>query len=317
MYQRYLNNIGLAIAVVVATAVSSLAADDFGKGSINWTDGYVEAVGYGTVQPTGNRGKDRINARRAAEVTAQRALLETIKGVRIDSMTTVENSMLKEDHIKTRVDGIVKGAQTLEEKVEWEGNSPVFMVKMRICMNGGLAGCKGDSLVNVLSLEKREDPPSVPKNMLISFAPGKQEHVPPAVKPAVDTAPPVASRPAFVCDLTKPVTGIVLTLEGRYFERSLLPVVVTNMNGEMVTVYSAKVVKPSVIRTYGAVRYSETTDNAVKISHLGGNVLVLPVADITKDNLIIISAQDAETIKQTLAHGNNYLGEAKVVIAVK
>jgi hypothetical protein len=316
MYHRYLIKITLAAAVVAATVASSLAADDFGKGSINWTDGYIEAIGYGTAQPTGNKGKDRINARRAAEVTVQRTLLETIKGVRIDSATTVENSMLKEDVIKTRVDGIVKGAQTIEEKLEWEGNSPVFMVKMRICLNGGVAECKGSSLVNVLNLEKREDQPSIPKTMLSTMVLNDKDRASP-VKPPAATAPQSGANRHFACDLTKPVTGIVLTLEGRYFERSLLPVVVTKMNDDMVTVYSAKIVKPSVIRTYGAVRYAETIDNAVKISHLGGNVLVVQVADISKDNQIIISAQDAATIKETLAHGNDYLGEAKVVITVR
>ena len=315
MYQRYLTKIAFAVVVVVVTVATSPAADDFGKGSINWMDGYIEAVGYGSAQPTGNKGKDRINARRAAEVTAQRTLLETIKGVKIDSMTTVENSMLTEDVIKTRVDGIVKGAQTIEERVEWEGNSPVFMVKMRICMNGGIAECKGTPLVNALNLEKRDDPPSVPKTRLITIVTVKQEHLPPVAKPPSDTPPPTGTSRPFVCDLTKPVTGIVLTLEGRSFERSLLPVVVTRMNDEMVTVYSAKIVKPSVIRTFGAVRYAETVDNATKISHLGGNVLVVPVADITKDNLILISSQDAATIKETLAHGNNYLEDAKVVIS--
>lgn len=315
MRHHNLINFILTCAVIVATAVSTLAADDFGKGAINWTDGYIDAVGYGTAQPTGHKGKDRINARRVAEVVAQRTLLETIKGVRIDSMTTVENSMLSEDVIKSRVEGIIKGAQTIEEKIEWEGNSPVFMVRMRICLNGGLIECKGNSLVSALNLEKREDPPFVPKTRLNRIVPGDQHRLP--AKPSSDTEVQSGSGRSYARDLTKPVTGMVLTLEGRYFERSLLPVVVTKMNDEMVTVYSAKIVKPSVIRTFGAVRYAETVDNAVKISHLGGNVLVVPVADITKDNLIIISAQDAATIKETLAHGNNYLGDAKVVITVR
>lgn len=310
--------IAFALSTISLFPASTFAADDFSKGTIRWNEGYVDAVGYGTANPSGQKGKDRLNARRAAEVTAQRALLETIKGVRIDSMTTVENSMLKEDFIKTRVEGIVKGAQTTEEKLEWEGDSPVYMVKMRVCLNGGMTECMGASLVNALNLEKREESPNVPKTILINTTPIKAEPAKTVVKPVAEPAPPaVVNRPSFVCDLTKPVTGIILSLDGRFFERSLLPVVLTKVNDEMVTVYSAKIVKPSVIRNYGAVRYAESVDNAVKITHLGGNVLVVPVADITKDNLIIISSQDAATIKETLAHGNDYLSDAKVVISVK
>ena len=135
--------------VSLSAAGSALSADNIGKGAINWMDGYIDAVGYGTAQPSGNKGKDRIKARRAAEVTAQRALLETIKGVRVDSVTTVENSMLSQDIIKTRVDGVIKGAQIVDEKLEWEGNSPVVTITMRICMNGGLLACTGLSLIHI------------------------------------------------------------------------------------------------------------------------------------------------------------------------
>lgn len=297
------------------------AGDDGGKGAINWTEGFVEATGYGTAHASGNKGKDRINARRAAEASAQRALLETIKGVRIDSMTTVENSMLKEDHIKTRVDGIIKGAQTVEDKVEWEGNSPVAMIKMRVCLNGGMSECKGTPLINALDLEKKPEPAFVPqRTLMVAPAPAPERAVVRAAEPPapVPAAAPAPAPRAFVCDLTKPVTGVVFSLEGRYFEKALLPVVVTQSSTDgMVTVYSAKVVKPSVIRTYGAVRYSETVDNAVKVSQLGGNILVVPVADITKENMIVINPRDAATIKETLAHGNDYLGDAKVVISVR
>lgn len=300
----------LLCSLIIAASASAYAADEIGKGAVNWTEGYIEATGYGTAKSTGNRGKDKINARRAAEVSAQRTLLEVIKGVHITSESTVQDSMLKDDHIRTRVDGIIKGAQTIDERVEWEENSPVATVKMRICLNGGVSECKGTSLVNVLNLEKRVDPPFVPQKMLISIPQVKQE-LPPATPQLQDKARP------FVCDLTKPVTGVVFTLEGRYFERSLLPVIVTQRESEMVTVYSAKVVKPSVIRTFGAVRYADSVDTAVKSPQLGGNILVVPVADITRDNMVLISSRDAATIKETLAHGNDYLGEAKVVISIK
>jgi hypothetical protein len=184
-------------------------------------------------------------------------------------------------------------------------------------LSDGINDCKGTSLVNLLNLEKREESPSVPKTRLVVNPPDKQDPALPAVKPPSDTPQQAGAVRLPTYDITKPVTGIVLVLDGRYFERSLLPVVVTKINDEMVTVYSAKIVKPSVIRNYGAVRYAETTENALKISHLGSNVMVLQVDDITKDNMIIISSRDASTIKETIAYGNDYLSEAKVVISTK
>jgi hypothetical protein len=295
---------------------NATAAED-NKGFVNWMDGFIESVGHGTAQPSGNKGKDRIKARRVAEVTAQRALLETIKGVKIDSMTTVENSMLSEDVIKTRVEGIVKGAQIVDEKLEWDGNAPTVMVKMRICMNGGPSECKGPSLVNALDLEKKPEQPFVPQKVLIVVASPQ----PPPAPPVVDTAPlPPALPPAqsYPFDSTKPATGVIFTLDGRYFEKSLLPVVVTySAQDGPVTVYSAKIVKPVVIRSYGAVRYADTVDNAFKVPQIGSNALVVTASEITKENMIVIKAQDATKIKETLAHGNDYLGDAKVVISVR
>jgi hypothetical protein len=298
------------------TAVELGLAAEEGKGSIDWEGGYIIGTGMGTATPSGNKGKDRLKARRVAEVTAQRALLETIKGVKIDSVTTVENSMLIEDVIRTRVDGIVKGAQTIDERVTWEDNAPVVTVKMQICMNGGLKGCKGPSLVSALDLEKKPEPKFVPQKILVVVSPPQA----PEVKPVIDAPPPPVIAPSrtYPFDSTKPATGVIFTLDGRYFEKSLLPVVVTHSAQDgPVTVYSAKIVKPSVIRTYGAVRYAETVDNALVIPQVGSNVLVIQATDITKENMIVIKAQDAVRIKETLAHGNDYLGDAKVVISAR
>ncbi|MDD5286769.1 MAG: hypothetical protein PHD54_13015 [Desulfuromonadaceae bacterium] len=307
-----MNSVKILLLVTVVFLVSNSQVSfcqpiGDGKGVVNWTDGFIESVGYGTATPSGQRGKDRINSRRAAEVAAQRALLETIKGVMVDSLTTVENSMLKEDYIRTRVDGIVKGAQIVDEKLTWEDSAPVYMVKMRICLNGGVLECKGNSLVNVLDLEKRAEPAFVPQKVLIVVSPPQA---------AVDKAPPVDNPPrSYPFDPSKPATGVIFTLDGRYFEKSLLPVVVTySAQDGPVTVYSAKIVKPSVIRSYGAVRYAETVENAFRIPQIGGNALVVQAVEITKENMIVIKAQDAVKIKETLAHGNNYLSDAKVVI---
>ncbi len=95
------------------------------SGEINWVQGYISAVGNGTADPSGNKVKDRLKSLRAAELVAQRTLLETLKGVQVDSKTTVENLMLKEDVIHSRVEGIVKGAQIVKRDVTWEGNIPL------------------------------------------------------------------------------------------------------------------------------------------------------------------------------------------------
>jgi len=82
-----------------------------GDGEINWVDGYVSAIGNGAAAAKGNMAQSRPLARRAAIADAYRNLLETIKGVKVDSSTTVENFMVSQDIIKTQVEGIVKNTK--------------------------------------------------------------------------------------------------------------------------------------------------------------------------------------------------------------
>lgn len=113
------------------------------------------------------------------------------------------------------------------------------------------------------------------------------------------------------------MTGLVVSLEGLPFERVLLPIIVVeDENSSLFTVYSAKNVKPAVVRTFGVVRYADTADQALKGNpQIGSNVLVIPASAITKENMIVIKGNDRRVIFETTSHGNDYLADAKVVIA--
>jgi hypothetical protein len=88
-------------------------------GGINWTTGTVIAEGFG-IPPENMAGQAAASAMacRAAVVVAQRNLLETTKGVRVESETVVENFMLKSDLIRTAISGIVQGAGIRSRKIE-------------------------------------------------------------------------------------------------------------------------------------------------------------------------------------------------------
>ena len=79
--------------------------DEKGECRINWSQGFIECNGESA------EGQNRYGAKISAKVIAQRNLLEVIKGVRIDSETTIEDGMFASEIIKSRVSGTVKGAQ--------------------------------------------------------------------------------------------------------------------------------------------------------------------------------------------------------------
>lgn len=93
----------------------------------------ITADGYG-VLPTGIPiGRAKIMARRAAIVDAQRNLVETIQGTAIDSETTVNNFILTDDVVKTKVSGLIKGATVVDEEL-LEDN--MYRVVMSVPMYG-------------------------------------------------------------------------------------------------------------------------------------------------------------------------------------
>lgn len=316
-------SIALKVSAALGALALALAAPAFGadpNGTVDWVGGVVTATGQGTASPKEQKTMARLKALRAAEVSAQRALLEVIKGVRIDSRTTVRNMLLEEDVINSRVEGFLKGAMVTRRDVEMVDGAPLATVEMKVCITGTAPECANQQhLVGVLDIDRQEDPPNAPAERFVLVLP--QEEEPPypaatseqALSPPLQTAAPKEKRPVY--DPTKPVTGVILNLEGRYFEREILPVVVTPCESSYKTVYSVKSVNPSIVRTYGAVRYAETLDYARQMQALGANPLILWVDTVTKDNMLVIRPQDAGLVRETISHGNNYLSEAKVAIS--
>jgi hypothetical protein len=96
------------------------------SGKVDWTTGVITAVGIGAppAQPA-NAAQARAMAERAAQVVAYRNLLEAVKGVRVDSTTTVENFMVTSDVIRTEVSGIVQGAMVMDKKYMSDGSVEV------------------------------------------------------------------------------------------------------------------------------------------------------------------------------------------------
>ncbi len=107
------------------------------SGKVDWTTGVITSVGIGAPPANpANPAQARAMAERAAQVVAYRNLLEAVKGVRIDSTTTVENFMVTSDVIRTQVSGFVQGATVMDKKYMSDGSVEVT-VGMRL--TGALA----------------------------------------------------------------------------------------------------------------------------------------------------------------------------------
>ncbi len=93
-----------------------------GHGEVNWSEQVVRAAGSGAPNPDApNIAAARLGAERAAKTDALRNILETVKGVRIDSQTVVENAMTQNDQIRTQVQGLIRGAKVIKTRYFSDG----------------------------------------------------------------------------------------------------------------------------------------------------------------------------------------------------
>ncbi|MCB1693159.1 MAG: LPP20 family lipoprotein [Pseudomonadales bacterium] len=117
---------------LMAIAVPAFA-DDYvewvgANSGVNWSEGQMQAEGAGIAPDNAPPGVARMMACRAAVVDAQRNLVESIQGVRVQGTTVVANMMVESDTIKTTVDGVLKGAQVVKREPKDDGSCVVQMV---------------------------------------------------------------------------------------------------------------------------------------------------------------------------------------------
>jgi len=123
----------LAIATGSASAQVSGSVRDVEEqmgigGKVDWTTGLITATGIGAPPASAdNPAQTRGMAERAAYVVALRNLLESVKGVRVDSTTTVENFIVANDTVRTQVSGMVQGATILNKKYISDGSVEITL----------------------------------------------------------------------------------------------------------------------------------------------------------------------------------------------
>ncbi|MFC1488489.1 hypothetical protein ACFL6B_01435 [Thermodesulfobacteriota bacterium] len=107
------------------------------KGTINWTEGYVESKGIGTPLEK-HSGKQNPNpkALRAAKQNAFHNILEIIQDIRIDSATTVKDFTAGNDVIRSKVESMAREAREVEKEYLSDGT---VVVTMQMSLRGGFA----------------------------------------------------------------------------------------------------------------------------------------------------------------------------------
>jgi hypothetical protein len=161
-------------------------------GSVNWSEGTMTATGIGS-PPEKYYGKPQARpmALRAAQLDAYRNLLEVTKGVRVNSVTVVEDSMVASDMIRSQVDGMIKGAQVIKKEYLSDGTVEVTVV---MSLRGGFAQLILPQDIKQVPEIRTIPPAHVPEEAPQAPTPALPEPTTPAVAPAIFTGLVVDAR---------------------------------------------------------------------------------------------------------------------------
>lgn len=306
---------GWMIAGLLATAAPALAEDaveTVGPGTVNWSSGIVTAVGIGAPPPNAvNPAQARAMAERAAYATAVRNLLEAVKGIRVDSATLVENMIVTNDVVKTRVSGLVKGARPLKTDRMPDGS---VEVTVGLSLNG--------DLFDAVVLKGFKPGPPVPRAESRPVPPPgplpKAE--PPAPQPAPKAEAPLPPPPAPVPAESKPqpapagetYTGLVVDARGLGLKPALAPRLLDEQGKEL---YAGDVLTRDQAVQAGVAGYAKDLIAGSRQARVTDKPLIVKglKASGNKSTDIVLGADGVKAVQQS-EPASQFLKQARVVV---
>jgi len=117
---------GICLLVLMPAMVFSQGyMQDVGSGKVDWTSQVLKSTGIGAPNVAMPLPQQRAGALRAAKMDALRNLLETVKGINLNSETLVENAIVTNDQILTKVEGAVRGFRVVDTRYMSSGDVEV------------------------------------------------------------------------------------------------------------------------------------------------------------------------------------------------
>lgn len=197
----------------------------------------ILVMGEGVGKKGTSGAQKRLTAITAAKVVAQRRLAEMLHGVAVVSETSVQDSELASDEIKTVVAGFIKGAQVVVQDYNYQDETALVILKV------GMTGPKSFAAV---MYEKILTEPKIKQEL------EKPVYVPPAdVPPPTDVPSPAA--------VVVPYDGLIIDATAYAFRPALINRIF-NPKGEVL--YDPAKISQKVLVEQGCGEYTNSVDKA-------------------------------------------------------
>lgn len=270
-------NIQKILTVVTAVLLwTGLVAEAQTNGSVDWVNRIVKAKGIGAPNPNMPEAAARPAAIRAAQQLALRNALELIKGISLNSATTIANSMVESDVVNTSISGFVKGFQFEANPHYMSDGTVEIEVSLPIDGANGFGQTLFGGQVNLVS-----------------------------ETPTATFTPTGAGTGAY--------TGLIIDAKGLSIKPALMPKILNETDKE---IYGSAYVSREFAIKYGMCGYAKSLDNAKQLSdRIGKNpcmVKGIKAAGANKADIVISNA-DADVV-QGAAKNLKFLSECRVVV---
>lgn len=253
-----------------------------------FTQDAILMTGEGVPKKSATGGQRRLTAITAAKVVAQRRLIELLEGVAVVSETTVKDSELESDVIKTAVTGFVRGAQVVvQEYNEREGTALVILK----------VGVTGPKSFASMMYEKIMSEPKVRQDL------ERPAYTLPADMPA--PAPAAAG----------PYDGLIIDATSYSFRPALINRIF-NPKGDVL--YDPAKISQKVLVEQGCGEYTNSVDKARAALGKRGvkNPLVIMASGTVSPSDLQVSDDTAVQIFSA-NQGSGFMADARVAFVLK
>lgn len=247
----------------------------------------VLVTGEGVGKKGTSGSQKRLTAITAAKVVAQRRLAELLEGVAIVSETSVKDSELVSDSIKTAVTGFIKGAQVVVQDYNEREETALVILKV------GMSGPKSFAAV---MYDKILHEPKI-----------KQELEKPAYTPPADVPPPPSAE--------RPYDGLIIDATEQNFRPALINRIF-NPKGEVL--YDPAKISQKVLVEQGCGEYTNSVDKARAALGKRGvkNPLIIKASGtVNPSDLQVADATATQIFSANQASG--FMADARVAFVLK
>ncbi|HOC88189.1 MAG TPA: hypothetical protein PLO28_01790 [bacterium] len=302
---RLLSVTAMLIALVAMPCLAQTVTQQVGAvGSIDWSNQILRSTGVGSPNPNMPETAQRAGALEAAKRVALRNLLETVKGMSLDSETTVRNFMVENDVIVTRVNGVLRNFTVVDTKYMSTGD---IEVTIEMPISGALADAllpqpAGSSLGPVTTAPATAVCPTCGQPW-------------PAGRPMPShvTSQPQGTAPAPQGN-DGAYTGLVIDAKGMGLRPAMSPKILDEAGEE---IYGSKNVSREWAVQIGMVGYDKDLSRARANERVTSNPLVVKAVRVSGDNKADVVVADASAAAiRSAAASQNFLDHCKVMFIV-